>query len=370
MENYKSRLFSKLKQGLRVGKKIIAMSLIGGSLFMLSACGAKKAANVKVSNGCYVQEYGHSTQSGKGYLALKVNVKNTTGQEISVSDSDFKLKKGDKTISAEDSLSIDGLNDIGYQKLDKDESVSGYVFFKVDKKDKYDLKFTPKSTDYDSSKDDNLKASTTEVNASKYKDPGQSAKNAAKQYVEAVFLNDKSAQDNNNLENNVKEEAKQYHDDFVKGFRETIDKDAITDQQADKVFQDYVSDGAKRDEISYKIYEAAPNKVTIEVIAKTVNISDIDFDKLMSDFEKDFINKHKDDVDVDEEQVEKEAGQYVIDKLPELISKQEISTDSNSGYQIQLQKKDGKWEVVTTGSDSDSYSSLRNQFLAGIASSY
>lgn len=348
------------------GKKLLAISLIGGSLFTLSACG-KQAVDVKVSNGTYVQEIDHSAKSGQGYLALKVNVKNTTNQKLEVSSDNFKLKKGDKSISPE-SVSIDGMNDIHADKLDKDDTASGYVFFKVDKKDKYQLKYSPESTDY--SKNDKLSTTSVEVNTAKYKDPGQSAKKAAKQYVDAVFLNNKDAQNHNDLENNVKQDAKKYHDDFVNGLRDQLDKDAVSDQQADKIFQDYVNDGAKRNQISYKIYEAEPNKVTVEIVAKTVNFDDMDFEKLSDDFKNDFINKHKDDDEIDEDQVTKEASQYVLDKLPEMISKAQVSTDDSTGYHIELTKKDGKWQVETTGSNAYDYNSLRNQFLGGVASSY
>lgn len=347
------------------GKKLFAAVLIGGSLLSLSACGMKKGAEVKVSSGTYVVEDDKTPQNGHGYLALKVNVKNTTGQTIDISSDDFKLKQGDKTISPE-SLYIDGMHNITSEKLDKDDSTSGYVYFKVNKKDKYDLKFSPEADD--SEKDDNLKATTSKVDASKYKDPGESAKKAAKDYVKAVFLNDKKAQDNNNLANNVKEDEKDYQKDFKKGLIGDLDEGKVSDQQADKVFQDYVTDGAKRDTITYKVREADANNATIEIVAKNVNIGDMDFDQLSSNFEKDFMNKHKNDDDINEDEVESEAAKYVLDKLPGMISKAEVSTDDDSGYQLKLTKKDGKWEVMTTGSDSYGYTSLRNQFLAGLDS--
>lgn len=355
------------KHQKHVGKKLLALSLIGGSLFTLSACG-KQNTDVKVSSGCYVQEVGQSVaKDGEGYLALKVNVKNTTRQQLEVSKDDFKLKKDDKSISPE-SMTIDGMTDIQDTKLDKDDTASGYVFFKVNKKDKYELKYTPEATDYE--KNDKLSSTTVDVNAAKYKDPGESAKKAAKQYVEAVFLDDKDAQEHNDLENNVKEDAKKYHDDFVNGLRDQLDKEYVSEQQADKIFQDYVKDGAKRDQISYKIYEAQPNKVKIEINLKNVDFESMDFDKLSEDFVNDFINKHKDDDSIDEEQASKEAAQYILDKLPEMISKAEVATQDSSGYQIELVKKDGKWEVETTGSDAYGYNSLRNQFLGSLATSY
>lgn len=366
MDNNNSKLNKKIKQGYNFVKKIMSIALIGCFLLILTACGSKKSADVKVLNGSYVQEADQNVKNGKGYLALKVNVKNTTGQEIEISSSDFKLVKGDQSVSPT-SVSTDNMDEISYQKLSNDDSASGYIFFKVDKKDKYELKFTPETT---SSKSDKLGATTVKVNANQYKDPGQSAKKAAKQYVEAVFLNNKSAQEHNDLTNNVNADAKKYHDDFVSGLRDKLDKDSVSDQQADKIFQDYINDAVKRDYISYKVYEAEPGKVTIEVVLKNVNIGDMDFDQLSSDFQKDFMNKHKDDDDIDEDEVDKEAAQYVLNKLPDMISKAEISTDESSGYQLQLTKKDGKWEVKTTGSDSSGYTSLRNQFLAGVTTSY
>lgn len=142
----------------------------------------------------------------------------------------------------------------------------------------------------------------------------------------------------------------------------------VSCQQADKIFQDYVKDGKKRDEISYEIKEAQPNAVTIEVNAKTVDLGDIDTDKLMSNFEDEFINKHKDDDEISEEEVTKEAAQYLIDKLPELISKTEVSAESDTGYTLKMKKKNGKWEIETVGSDAYGYTSLKDQFLGGLAS--
>ncbi|MGX5377893.1 DUF4352 domain-containing protein [Ligilactobacillus sp. LYQ135] len=363
MGNSKFHLLEKLRGKNHIGKKLMTLTLIGSSVLMLTACG-KKSAEVKVSSGSYVQETDKSAKSGEGYLALKVNVKNTTGEKLVVSSDDFKLKKDDETISPE-TMYLDGMKELNYQKVDKDDSVSGYVFFKVDKDDKYELKYTPEPSDYE--KDDKLKSTTTEVNASKYKDPGESAKKAAKQYVEAVFFNDQNAQEKNNLENNVKEDAKNYHDEFVKDFRDELGEDAVSDQQADKIFQDYINDGKKRDEISYEIYEAKPNEVTIEVNAKTVDIGNIDVDQLMSNFEDEFLDKHKDDDEINEDEVVKEATQYLIDKLPELISKEEVSTDSDSGYRLKMKKTNGKWEIETTGSDADDYSLLKEQFLGGLS---
>lgn len=363
MGNSKFHLLEKLRGKNHIGKKLMTLTLIGSSVLMLTACG-KKSAEVKVSSGSYVQETDKSPKSGEGYLALKVDIKNTTGEKLVVSSDDFKLKKDDKTISPE-SMYLDGMKEFNYQKIDKDDSASGYVFFKVDKNDKYELKYTPEPTEYE--KDDKLKATTTEVNTSKYKDPGQSAKKAAKQYVEAVFFNDQSAQEKNNLENNVKEDAKNYHDEFVKEFRDELGEDAVSDQQADKIFQDYVNDGKKRDEISYEVKEAQPNEVTIEISAKTVNMGDIDTTQLQSNFEDEFINKHKDDEEISEDEIVKEATQYLIDKLPELISKEDVSSDDESGYSIKMKKNNGKWEIETTGSDAYGYTSLKNQFLGGLS---
>lgn len=352
-----------LKHKLRAGKKLITAALIGCLLLFLAACGSKKTADIKILSGSYVQEADQPAKSGQGYLALKVNIRNTTGQELNLSNDDFKLMKGKQSISPV-SVSIDGINEIDDQKLDKGDSTNGYVFFKVNKKDKYQLKFSPDAVN--SQNDNKLGSSTTNVNASSFKDPGESAKTAAKQYIEAVFLNNKTDQQHNDLANNVNADAKKYHDDFVNGLRNGVDKNNVTDQQADKIFQDYVNDAAKRDSISYKVYEAEPDKVTIDVVAKNVNIDDMNFDQLSSDFEKDFMNSHKDDDNINEDEVDKEAAQYVLNKLPDMISKAQVSTDENSGYQLHLTKKNGKWEVATSGSDSGDYNSMRDQFFAGL----
>lgn len=353
-----------LKHKFRTGKKLITAALIGCLLLVLAACGSKKTADIKVLSGSYVQEIDQPAKNGQGYLALKINIRNTTGQEINVSSDNFKLMKRKQSISPA-SVSVDGISEIDDQKLDKNDSTSGYVFFKVNKKDKYQLKFSPEAVN--SENDDKLGSSTTTVNAKNFKDPGASAKAAAKQYIEAVFLNNKTDQQHNDLANNVNADAKKYHDDFVNGLRNEIDKDDVTDQQADKIFQDYVSNAAKRDQISYKVYEAGPDKVTIEVVAKNVNIDSMNFDQLSSDFEKDFMNNHKDDDNINEDEVDKEAAQYVLNKLPDMISKAQVSTDETSGYQLNLTKKDGKWDIATSGSDSSGYSSLRDQFLAGLS---
>ena len=85
--------------------------------------------------------------------------------------------------------------------------------------------------------------------------------------------------------NNVKEDEKNYQKDFKKGLIGDLDEGKVSDQQADKVFQDYVTDGAKRDTITYKVREADANNATIEIVAKNVNIGDMDFDQLSSNFE-------------------------------------------------------------------------------------
>lgn len=340
-------------------KWILLPVLASGALCLLSACGEKEGAEVKISSGSYVQDSNNVSKKGEEYLALKVDVKNVSGDKLDISDDNFTLKQGDKSISAEPS-SIADMHGIGYKTLDKGASISGYVFFKVNPKDKYQLTFSPKAVD--SKKDDKLKSTSVEMDASKYQNPGEEAKKAAKQYVDAVFLNDKKAQEKNDLTNNVQEDAKQYRENTIKQFRDIFGGDAVTDAQMEKLFDQYQDDARKRDEITYTIHEATPDKVQIEVVAKTVDFRQIDISKLASGFKEELEKKYSDDDTIDPDDVAKEAAKYVLDKMPDLISHTDVTTQDNSGDILTLEKKDKKWKVVTTGSDSTGYTSLMDQF--------
>lgn len=346
-------------------RKLILGTLSTGLLLTaLAGCGEKESANVKISNGVYVEDSNHHGEGDERYLALKVDVKNTSNEKLSISPQNFQLKLKDKTLAPQD-LYIDDMKTLNYSDLGKEASENGYLFFKVKKGENYELVFKPQSADDEDN--EKLKETVVKVETSDYKDPGQEAKNAAKQFVNAVFFNNKKDIEKNNLANNLEEENKNYKTLFIDGLKSFLG-DGVSQKQKEKIFDIYQKDGEKRDKISYKVLKSDENSATIEVVAETVNIEDFTNDEELQDkLKNDFLKKHKKDIKkMDYNDLVVKINQYASDVLPKYIENAEVSTKDSDGYRLTLKKKDEKWEIVTKGSDSYGYTNLVNQFLGGV----
>ena len=123
--------------------------------------------DVKIKGGTYVLPNDESSDSK--YLALNVEIKNKSDKKLRLSEGDITLYNSDdekiKPLNVYDSN--DKFKTMSFEQVSKNKSISGYVVFEVDPKEKYELHYSPLYTDIDAKEKEDV---TIKVDAAKYPD--------------------------------------------------------------------------------------------------------------------------------------------------------------------------------------------------------
>ena len=155
--------------------------------------------DVKIKGGTYVLPNDESSDSK--YLALNVEIKNKSDKKLRLSEGDITLYNSDdekiKPLNVYDSN--DKFKTMSFEQVSKNKSISGYVVFEVDPKEKYELHYSPLYTDIDAKEKEDV---TIKVDAAKYPDNVEKIEELAKQYVDQVFLNGADSANAGNVSNN------------------------------------------------------------------------------------------------------------------------------------------------------------------------
>ena len=345
--------------------------------------------DVKIKGGTYVLPNDESSDSK--YLALNVEIKNKSDKKLRLSEGDITLYNSDdekiKPLNVYDSN--DKFKTMSFEQVSKNKSISGYVVFEVDSKEKYELHYSPLYTDIDAKEKEDV---TIKVDAAKYPDNVEKIEDLAKQYVDQVFLNGADSANAGNVSNNnpnsatltpladKKDDKKKNKDadkgdefvlggdlakaksDFTKAFTTQFGEEFTYYKPSEaelRTFVDaYAKANAKRAKISYQVKSFFPESAIVYVRPETIGLENIRTYDLISKF----ADEHKADYS-NYNDAYSAAEKYILEQAPSQFDSIPLVTSKymeNEGYELKLVKKNGKWVVDT--SDSIGYKSLVRAF--------
>ena len=340
--------------------------------------------DVKIKGGTYVLPNDESSDSK--YLALNVEIKNKSDKKLRLSEGDITLYNSDdekiKPLNVYDSN--DKFKTMSFEQVSKNKSISGYVVFEVDSKEKYELHYSPLYTDIDAKEKEDV---TIKVDAAKYPDNVEKIEDLAKQYVDQVFLNGADSANAGNVSNNnpnsatltpladKKDDKKKNKDadkgdefvlggdlakaksDFTKAFTTQFGEEFTYYKPSEaelRTFVDaYAKANAKRAKISYQVKSFFPESAIVYVRPETIGLENIRTYDLISKF----ADEHKADYS-NYNDAYSAAEKYILEQAPSQFDSIPLVTSKymeNEGYELKLVKKNGKWVVDT--SDSIGYKS-------------
>ena len=345
--------------------------------------------DVKIKGGTYVLPNDESSDSK--YLALNVEIKNKSDKKLRLSEGDITLYNSDdekiKPLNVYDSN--DKFKTMSFEQVSKNKSISGYVVFEVDSKEKYELHYSPLYTDIDAKEKEDV---TIKVDAAKYPDNVEKIEDLAKQYVDQVFLNGADSANAGNVSNNnpnsatltpladKKDDKKKNKDadkgdefvlggdlakaksDFTKAFTTQFGEEFTYYKPSEaelRTFVDaYAKANAKRAKISHQVKSFFPESAIVYVRPETIGLENIRTYDLISKF----ADEHKADYS-NYNDAYSAAEKYILEQAPSQFDSIPLVTSKymeNEGYELKLVKKNGKWVVDT--SDSIGYKSLVRAF--------
>lgn len=345
--------------------------------------------DVKIKGGTYVLPNDESSDSK--YLALNVEIKNKSDKKLRLSEGDITLYNSDdekiKPLNVYDSN--DKFKTMSFEQVSKNKSISGYVVFEVDSKEKYELHYSPLYTDIDAKEKEDV---TIKVDAAKYPDNVEKIEDLAKQYVDQVFLNGADSANAGNVSNNnpnsatltpladKKDDKKKNKDadkgdefvlggdlakaksDFTKAFTTQFGEEFTYYKPSEaelRTFVDaYAKANAKRAKISYQVKSFFPESAIVYGRPETIGLENIRTYDLISKF----ADEHKADYS-NYNDAYSAAEKYILEQAPSQFDSIPLVTSKymeNEGYELKLVKKNGKWVVDT--SDSIGYKSLVRAF--------
>ncbi|CAM4323221.1 DUF5105 domain-containing protein [Weissella hellenica] len=329
----------------------------GGSVNTVAAKASapSNGVAVKVKSGEYiVPDNKKALASNKAYLALDLHIKNN-GPKISLMTSDIKLK--DKSGSRIKSVQIYGSGDdfstMGYEKLAKRDSTSGYVVFPVTKDKKYTLEVAPMA-----SGTNKMVTTKVKINTKKYQDHTQDSQKAVTSYVDNVFLN---KQDNSSydkvLTNKLEDEQVSYRN-VARDFLETrAFNNTIADEAAANMVKQIQDMNNKKGSVKYVIKSATPTTAEITVTPTLVKLSELS--SVISETQRHVDETQNANGEMSYSEVNRAVKESLVQKFPEVLEKMPMR--EADGQDIKLIKDGKKWTVDTSES-AYSFESLQKAF--------
>lgn len=338
----------------------MAVSMLAGFDGNVNTVAAKASAPangaaIKINSGEYIIPDNKKTlASNKAYLALDLRIKNN-GPKISLMTSDIKLKdkNGNRTKSVQIYGSGDDFSTMGYEKLAKHDTTSGYVVFPVAKDKKYTLEVSPVSSS-------NKKIPTTKVkiNTKKYQDHTQDAQKAMTSYVDSVFLNKQNDSAYNKILTNKLSDEQVSYRNATRDFLETrAFNNTIADEAAENMVKQIQDVNNKKGSVKYAVKSATPTTAEITVTPTGVKLSELS--SVISETHRQVDEEQNANGEKSYSEVNRAVKELLVQKFPEVLEKMPVR--EAEGQDIKLIKDGKKWTVDTSESDY-SFESLQKEF--------
>ncbi|WP_419154586.1 DUF5105 domain-containing protein [Weissella bombi] len=347
------------KMGIAIASFMAVGTLagFGGSIDTVAAKASapSNGAAVKVKSGEYIIPDNKKTlSSDKAYLALDLHIKNN-GPKVSLMTSDIKLK--DKSGSRIKSVQIYGSGDdfstMGYEKLAKHDTTSGYVVFPVAKDKKYTLEIAPMASG-------TKKYPTTKVkiNTKKYQDHTQDSQKAMTSYVDSVFLNKQDGSSYDKLLTNKLQDEQVSYRNVARDFLETrAFNNTIADKAAENMVKQIQDVNNKKGSVKYAIKSATPTTAEITVTPTLVKLSELS--SVISETQRRIDETQNANGEMSYSEVNRAVKESLVQKFPEVLEKMPMR--EADGQDIKLIKDGKKWTIDTSESDY-SFESLQKEF--------
>ena len=409
-------------------KKVLKHSALVLTALALVACGNSKKASdngtasnsnfeVSVKDGMYVLP--KDEDSSSHYLALQVEIKNNRDKQFSFTSQDITLynEKDEKVEPIQIYESDSKTKFMSYgDSLSKGKSVAGYVVYEVDKDAKYELHFAPSF--YDDVKENKKGKNDVaiKVDPSQYEDTIDEAKEAMKNYVDAVYLdgentggasnvsftNDKtqivaledkksdnkksddkkseekkdgnkseekksddkkSSSDSDVITNDVKADREEFIKKFIESFGKGFYNYKPSDSELRTFAEAYIKANAKRAKVDYKVKTYLPDYAVIYVRPETIDLDNLNVHELSRKFYDENKGKYS-----SYSEAMKAGEKYILENAPSQFDSTPLDTSDNmqkEGYEIKMTKKDGKW-TIDTSSKNYNLKDMARTFRGGI----
>ena len=405
-------------------KKVLKHSALVLTALALVACGNSKKASdngtasnsnfeVSVKDGMYVLP--KDEDSSSHYLALQVEIKNNRDKQFSFTSQDITLynEKDEKVEPIQIYESDSKTKFMSYgDSLSKGKSVAGYVVYEVDKDAKYELHFAPSF--YDDVKENQKSKNDVaiKVDPSQYEDTIDEAKEAMKNYVDAVYLdgentggasnvsftNDKtqivaledkksddkksadkksddkksddkksddkkSSSSSDLITNDVKADREEFIKKFIESFGKGFYNYKPSDSELRTFAEAYIKANAKRAKVDYKVKTYLPDYAVIYVRPETIDLDNLDVHELSRKFYEENKGKYS-----NYSEAMKAGEKYILENAPSQFDSTPLDTSDNmqkEGYEIKMTKKDGKW-TIDTSSKNYNLKDMARTFRGGI----
>ena len=400
-------------------KKVLKHSALVLTALALVACGNSKKASdngtasnsnfeVSVKDGMYVLP--KDEDSNSHYLALQVEIKNNRDKQFSFTSQDIALynEKDEKVEPIQIYESDSKTKFMSYgDSLSKGKSVAGYVVYEVDKDAKYELHFAPSF--YDDVKENKKGKNDVaiKVDPSQYEDTIDEAKEAMKNYVDAVYLdgentggasnvsftNDKtqivaledkksddkksddkksddkksddkkSSRSSDLITNDVKADREEFIKKFIESFGKGFYNYKPSDSELRTFAEAYIKANAKRAKVDYKVKTYLPDYAVIYVRPETIDLDNLNVHELSRKFYDENKGKYS-----SYSEAMKAGEKYILENAPSQFDSTPLDTSDNmqkEGYEIKMTKKDGKW-TIDTSSKNYNLKDMARTFRGGI----
>ncbi|WP_438735895.1 DUF4352 domain-containing protein [Enterococcus sp. DIV0788_1] len=365
-------------------KKVNGLILLSSLLLLLSSCSGSDAkkedtkensvqsskVELSIEKGSYIVPNGKMIDDSTGFLALDIKVKNKSKDKLDVTSNDFSLydESGKKVSSERVYDSNDNFKVMGSESLSEDKSFTEPLVFEVKKDAKYELHYKPLYLT-DEEKDEGVELS---LNTKEYNDESKAVQALVDSYVTKVFYGsdevseeDKKAIGKLELANDIEQERNTFKEDGVNALKDVFTHYEPASAELEKVIDQIQKTNAEKGKVTYKFREFFPESAVIYVRPEVVLLDDVDTKAIVEKFVEENKGQY-----TDYASVQRDAEKFLLQELPEKINETQVNTEKNmngEGYQVKLEKKDGKWEINSANESRNYYfKSMRETFRGGI----
>ncbi|MBX8935565.1 DUF4352 domain-containing protein [Enterococcus gilvus] len=365
-------------------KKFMKLLLVTSLLLTVSACSTKEKAKsekkeesaqsslveLSVEDGAYIVPMDKTTGDDVKYLSLNVKVTNKSDKKLEIAPDDFALydEDGKKTSNEDIYSSDDQFKSMSYESLSEDKSLTEPIVFQVTKGKKYELHFKPTIFDLEDAEDESKEAGVElKIDQTKYKDETEEVEKLANHYIQTVFLGAEEKNDEKlELGNDLAKEKQAFKDSSINCLKNEFEYYEPSTPELEKVITEMQNTNRNKGKVTYKFNEFYPNFAAIYVRPEVVLFDNVDSKAIGEQFANENEGKYEEYDDALDRDIEK----YFLQELPGKLGSSPINTDPDmdgEGYKINLEKKDGKWQVKSEKSSNNyNFASLTQTYRGGL----
>ncbi|ASB91203.1 DUF5105 domain-containing protein [Bacillus sonorensis] len=315
---------------------------------------AKKADNaeIKILSTEYTLPDDSTTKLADGELILKVKVsiKNTGKEPLSVTRRSFNLYHGDSKVT--DVNIYDAQNErLTTATLNSDKSVDGYLYYQVEKGEKYQLEYAPET--YGDEKIEPIEfeidggSSAMLESAKKLDDPAK----ALLAYTDITLF----GKDNEDFEKLTGENKREIVTDYIEGGQKSLIKSM-------GIYNEEDVDKKKLNKLISAIQNAYQDKAKVKAVTKTMTSEEAKVEATITPIDSSDTQKR---VQKRMEEYVKDSGKNymsreelinpTIDVMAEELKKVETASNDKTVEVTMKKTKDGKWQLDLTDYDTEDY---------------